>query len=160
MHEPVQSQLEDILQGRLRTEYRDAVEAHLAACKDCTVELRDMRLHSGLVKTLRAIDAREPSAGFYARVMQRVEAQGRPSFWNLLLDPVFGQRLVYATGALFLLMASFLLATADGQPELAQTPVQMMAQPEAAPTLIRTAYGEDMQSDRDAFLATMASFSE
>jgi len=160
MHEPVQSQLEDILQGRLRAGKRAAVEAHLAVCRDCVIELREMRLHSGVIKALRATEVPEPAAGFYARVLQRVEAQGRPSFWNLLLDPIFGQRLVYATGALFLLMASFLLATSGGQPELAQTPVQMMAQPTVTPVVLQTSFGDDMQQDREKFLATMASFSE
>ena len=160
MHEPVQSQLEDILQGRLRAAKRAAVESHLAGCQNCAMELREMRLHSGVMKTLRVNDAPEPPAGFYARVLQRVESQARPSFWNLLLDPVFGQRLVYGTGALFLLMASFLLATTGGQPELAQTPVQMMAQPAAAPVVMQTGFGDDMQRDREYFLATMASFSD
>lgn len=160
MHEPIQSQLEDILQGQLRSEKRTAVEAHLAACKDCAMELREMRMHSGALKALRVADVPEPAAGFYARVLQRVDAQVRPSFWHLLLDPVFGQRLVYATGALFLLMASFLLATTGGQPELAQTPVQMIAQPEVTPVVLRTGFGDDMQQDRERFLATMASFPE
>ena len=97
---------------------------------------------------------------FYARVMQRVEAQGRPSFWSLLLDPVFGRRLVYATGAMFLLMASFLLATTGDQPELAQTPVQMMVQPSSTPVAMPAGFGEDIQRDREHFLATMASYSE
>ena len=119
-----------------------------------------MRHVSGVVRSLSVKDAPEPPAGFYARVMQRVEAQGRPSFWTLLLDPVFGRRLVYGTGAMFLLMASFLLATSGNQPELAQTPVQMMAQPPAAPMAVHASFGDDVQRDRDHFLVTMASFAE
>ena len=160
MHEPVQSQLENILQGRLPAGKRAAVEAHLAACSTCAAELPDFFAYSNVVKSLRLAEAPEPSAGFYARVMMRVEAQARPSFWNLLLDPVFGQRLVYATGALFLLMASLLLATTGGQPELAQTPVHMMAQPEPAAEVMTTGFGDDVQRDREHFLATMASFSD
>jgi anti-sigma factor RsiW len=160
MHEPVQSQLEDILQGKLSAAKRAEVEAHLAACSACAAELPSFVAYSKVLKALRFAEAPEPSAGFYGRVMMRVEAQARPSFWNLLLDPVFGQRLVYATGALFLLMASFLLATTGGQPELAQTPVHMMAQPEPAAAVITTGFGDDVQRDREQFLATMASFSE
>ncbi|MBL8241678.1 MAG: hypothetical protein JNM66_29905 [Bryobacterales bacterium] len=160
MHEPVQSELEELLQGRLAAGKRPAVEAHLAACAECAAELRQMRLYSGVMRSLRAPAAPELSAGFYARVMERVEAQGMPSFWNLLLDPIFGQRLVYATGAMLLLMASFLLATSGNQPELAQTPVQVMAQPAEAPRAVQAGFGDDMQRDRERFLATMASFSE
>lgn len=160
MHEPVRSQLEDILQGRLGSGQRDAVAAHLAACVECAAELGQMRMQAGLVRELRVTEEPEPAAGFYARVMRRVEAQGRPSFWNLLLDPVFGRRLVYAAGSLFLLMASFLLATSGEQAELARTPVEMMAQPAVTPGAAQAGFGDDMQRDRERFLATMASFSE
>jgi len=114
-----------------------------------------MRLHSGVMRALR-VDAPEISAGFHARVMQRIEKQSPPSFWNLLLDPIFGQRLVYATGALFLLMGAFLLATAPERNELAATPVQVIAEPVANPA----GFAEDMQRDREQFLVTMASYSD
>jgi hypothetical protein len=160
MHEPVQTHLEALLQGRMRPEHRSMVDQHLAACADCAAEVATMRTYSKVVKTLRVAEVPELSAGFYARVLDRVEAQGRPSFWNLLLDPVFGQRLMYATGAAFLLMASFLLATSGNQPQLAQTPVQMIAEPSNMPQPVPVSFGDDMQRDRERFLATMASFSE
>lgn len=161
MHEQVQSQLEDILQGGIRPGDRAEVERHLANCSDCAAELQVLRMCSGVVRSLRVAEVPDLGVGFYARVMERVEAQGRPSFWNLLLDPVFGQRLVYATGALFLLMASFLLATSGNQPELAQTPVQMMAQPATGGAHpMQAAFGDDVQRDREQFLVTLASFPE
>ena len=127
MHEPVRSQLEDILQGRLKPGVKAVVSAHLKECARCTAELGQMGLHADLLRTLKAPEVPDLSAGFYARVLQRVEAQGRPSFWTLFVDPVFGRRLVYATGSMFLLMASFLLATSGNDSELAQTPVEMMS---------------------------------
>jgi anti-sigma factor RsiW len=160
MHESVRSQLEDILQGRLKPGAKAVVAEHLKSCPACAAELGEMSLQADLLRSLKAPEVPELSAGFYARVLQRVEAQGRPSFWSLLLDPVFGRRLVYATGSMFLLMASFLLATSGNEPELAQTPVQMMAQPEATPAAMRVGVGEDVQQDREHFLATMASYSE
>jgi len=155
MHEPIQSQIEKILEDRLPASAKRFVEDHLAACAECAEELRAMRLHSGVMRALR-VDAPEISAGFYARVMQRIEKQSPPSFWNLLLDPIFGQRLVYATGALFLLMGAFLLATAPERNELAATPVQVIAEPVAIPA----GFAEDMQRDREHFLVTMASYSD
>jgi|JI71714B2RNA_FD_contig_21_3705829_length_2401_multi_12_in_0_out_0_2 anti-sigma factor RsiW len=164
MHEPVRSQLEDILQGRLRPGQREVVVAHLKACPACEAELGQMSIHADWLRALRVTDPPEPSAGFYARVINRVEAQARPSFWELLVDPVFGRRLVYATGTLFLLMASFLLATSNEEAELAYTPVEIIAQPEVVPAATPaqpvTAFGEDMRQNREHFLATMASFSE
>lgn len=160
MHEPLRSQLEEILQGRMAPGQEAAVRAHLSVCPACSQELQTMRQSARIVGALRVTDAPEPSAGFYARVLQRVEAQGRPSFWNLLLDPVFGRRLVYGTGAMVLLMTTFLLATTSQQPELARTPVQIMVRPSVTQTPMPAGFGEDMQRDREHFLVTMASFSE
>jgi len=160
MHEPIQTHIEKILEDRLPQSAKRSVEDHLAACAECAEELRAMRLHSGVMRALR-VEAPELSAGFYARVMQRIEMQSPPSFWNLLLDPIFGQRLVYATGALFLLMGAFLLATAPEQHELAATPVHVIAEPVAVtPVAMPAGFGEDMQRDREHFLVTMASYSD
>ncbi|MFN0105588.1 MAG: hypothetical protein ACKV2U_26310 [Bryobacteraceae bacterium] len=90
------------------------------------------------MKALRVTDMPEEEAGFYARVSKRVEGRGRTSFLNLLLDPVFGRRPVYATGAMFLSIASFPLAATGEQPELARTPARMMAQPPLTPVTMRT----------------------
>lgn len=163
MHEPVRSRLEDILQGRMAPGDKALVREHLAGCKACTAELGRMSVQAEWVRSLRVDEGPEPMAGFYARVMQRVEAQGRPTFWSLLLDPVFGRRMMYATGTMFLLMASLLLATTGEQPELARTPVEVMARPAVTPVSLGgagVAFGEDVQRDRDHFLATMASFTE
>ncbi|MBI2686085.1 MAG: hypothetical protein HYX27_07205 [Acidobacteria bacterium] len=164
MHEPVRSQLEEILHGKVTPGADDAVQAHLSSCPTCTAELREMQHCTNVVRSLRLSEVPEPTAGFYARVMQRIESQGRPSFWSLLLDPVFGRGLMYATGAMFLLMASFLLATTSEQPELARTPVQIMVQPSVMPVAMPTGFAsgvdDDVQRDREHFLATMASFSE
>jgi hypothetical protein len=92
--------------------------------------------------------------------MHRVESQARPSFWYLLLDPIFGRRLVYGTGAAFLLMAAFLLASTGEQPELARSPVQIMVQPAPETAKVPSEFGDDIQRDREHFLVTLASFAE
>jgi anti-sigma factor RsiW len=160
MHEPLRTHLEEILQGRGVSAVRDAVQAHLESCTPCATELSELRDSAKILRVLRQSEAPELRAGFYARVMQRVEAQGKPSFWYLLLDPVFGRRLVYGTCAAFLLMASFLLATSSEQPELARTPVQIMVQPSTVAETPRPEFGDDIQRDREHFLVTLASFAE
>lgn len=160
MHEPVRSRLEEILQGRAVSATRDAVQSHLAACAACAAELGELRQSAQILRALRQTEVPESKAGFYARVMRRVEAQGRPSFWYLLLDPVFGRRLVYGMGAAVLLMASFLLATTGEQPVLARTPVQIMVQPTAAAGTSQPEFGDDIQRDREHFLVTLASFAD
>lgn len=158
MHEPLISHLEEILHGKAEADVKAAVYSHLEACSVCETELAAVRQATGIVRALRQTETPEPKAGFYARVIQRVEAQGRPSFWELLLDPVFGRRLVYGTAASFLLMASFLLATTGEPSELARAPVEIMVQPTAG--VGPSAFGDDLQRDREHFLVTLASFAE
>jgi anti-sigma factor RsiW len=162
MHEPVKNQLENLLRGRVDAESAADVEAHLCACAGCATKFERLREQSRAIRTLRAEVPVAPSDGFYARVMRRVE-NSKPGFWSLLLDPFFGRRLVYATGTLALFMAALLLATAPEEPELAQTPVRVLAVQPAESAAVFSSderTGEDVQQGRERFLVTLASFSD
>src|SRR5439155_13666164 len=50
----------------------------------------------------------EPRPGFYARVMERIEAQGA-SIWDLFFESAFGKRIAVASLALALLLGIFLV---------------------------------------------------
>lgn len=161
MHELVRNQLEELLSGRLTGHARQSVEEHLSACAPCRETLQDMRQHSRTLASLRAPAALDPSPGFYSRVLQSIEEQSRPSFWNLLLDPMFGRRLVYATLSLTVLLGALLLITQPEPVELAQSPVEVMAVSEKQPPAAAAAeWGNDMQQDRQVFLVTLASASD
>ncbi len=155
MHRSVEDHIEEFLEGRLDGAAREAFAAHVGVCRQCHDLVSEMQVHSELLHSLRAPVELEPPPGFYARVMRRVEAEGRPSFWSLLLDPVFGRNLVYASAALVILMGVFLLATEPVSHELASTPVQAMAAEPAAPL-----DGENPQKGRDSLLVTLATFGE
>jgi anti-sigma factor RsiW len=155
MHRSVEDHIEEFLEGRLEGPDREAFTAHVGVCRQCHDLVSQMQAHSELLQAFRAPAELEPSPGFYARVMRRVEAEGRPSFWSLLLDPVFGRNLVYASAALVILMGVFLLATEPVSHELASTPVQAMA---AEP--VQPVDGENIQTGRDSLLVTLATFGE
>ena len=57
-------------------------------------------------------DDLDQRAGFYARVMDRVEQQGRSSIWSVLLQPNFGRRLAMASAALVMLLGGLLAIAA------------------------------------------------
>lgn len=161
MHDIVSNQLEDLLSGGLSGQARESVEAHLSACFDCRTAVQEMRRHGRLLSSLRTPGLMDPAPGFYARVMQRVEEQYRPGFWNLLLDPVFGRRLVYATLSLTLLLGAFLLVTQSDEQQIAQTPVEVLAVSERqAPAPAVQQWGSDVQQERQTFLVTLASASD
>jgi len=155
MHRSVEDHIEEFLEGRLDGPAREAFAAHVGECRQCHDLVSQMMAHAGALRMLRAPADLEPAAGFYGRVMRRVEAEGRPSFWGLLLDPVFGRNLVYASAALVILMGVFLLATEPVAHELASTPVQVLADRPTAPV-----DGDNPQNGRDSLLVTLATFSE
>ena len=57
-----------------------------------------------LLQSLRAPEGITPRAGFYGRVMDRVESQRKTSIWSVFLEPAFSFRLAAASLALMLLM--------------------------------------------------------
>ena len=71
-----------------------------------------MRDHAVVFRSLRApLEDLEPRPGFYARVMERIEAQGPVSIWNLFFESVFGRRIAIASLALLMLMGVYLIST-------------------------------------------------
>jgi len=60
------------------------------------------------------VDEMQPMAGFYARVMERIEAQrAGNSFWSVFLNPQFSRRVLVASAALLVLLGVTLATTDD-----------------------------------------------
>ena len=90
MHQPVTGHLEEYLHGG--GPFPD-VEEHLNKCVECREELDAMRAQSAMLR--RALRAEvEPSGGFYARVMNRIESQAK----TVRLEPVWGVDVRQASG--------------------------------------------------------------
>ncbi len=100
MHREIRDRLEEVLAGP-----PEQASAHLAECKECRDEIAAMRQQAAVLRELRAPAEVEPRPGFYARVMERIEAQGPRSIWALFIDSNFGRRLAYASIALALLLS-------------------------------------------------------
>lgn len=157
MHQPIQEGLEDYLSGRTETlQYRE-LEAHLAGCPTCREELAPLREHSLLLRALRAPDEVEPRPGFYARVIDRIEAQTRPSFWSEFLEPVFARRLMVSSALLLVLLGGYLFSTgAPGVDSVASAPEAIFAdRSEQHPT-----FGINPEEDREKILVTLTTYSE
>jgi anti-sigma factor RsiW len=155
MHEPIEQGLEDFLaapDGARRTE---AFDRHLAACGECRTELAQMREHQGLLREMRAPELEDPAPGFYARVMERIEAQAANSFWSILLEPSFGRRLMFASLALFVVLGSAVWQAGSGPAIDEANPVQIMAGAD-----LPAATGEDPGRDRAVVLTNLVSVSE
>jgi predicted anti-sigma-YlaC factor YlaD len=102
MHRTIQDRLEEVLAGD-----GAALQEHLKHCQECGDEVEAMRKHALLLRNLRA--EAEPRAGFYARVMERIEAQGPVSIWNAFIESSFGRRIAVVSMALALLAGVYVV---------------------------------------------------
>lgn len=115
MHRSIRDNLEEVLAEPVHS---GKTLEHLNHCKECSGELNAMLAQARLLKTLRA--EAEPRAGFYARVLERIEAQGQVSIWSLFGESAFGRRLAVASMALALLLGTYLVTTEQAEHRLAQ----------------------------------------
>ena len=156
MHQPIQEGLEDYLSGNAASPRYCEFEAHLSRCPACREEISPLRDHALLIRTLRAPRDVEPAAGFYARVIDRIESQIRPSFWADFLEPAFARRLMYSSAVLLLLLGGFLYSS--GVPALdtaGSAPEAILASDEKGPD-----FGANPEHDRETVLVSLASYSE
>jgi hypothetical protein len=161
MHEPIRENLEEFLKGSAR-QMPQEFQAHLEACGECAAELRLFESQSKMLQSLRCDGDIEPRAGFYARVMERIEARGPASIWSLLLEPSFGRRLALASATLVVLLGTYLVTTESGyngsDNSMASTPVVY----DATASQMDVAGSDTLQQQRqrDAVLVNLASYHE
>jgi anti-sigma factor RsiW len=113
MHRLIQDHLEEVLAEPTST---DQVAAHLAECEKCREAVSAMRVHASGLRSLRppanaSDDMLAPRPGFYARVMERIEAQRPIDIWQLFFDSAFGRRIAVASMALAFLFSVYLVSS-------------------------------------------------
>lgn len=157
MHNIVREHLESYLEGRCTGSQMERIQNHLAGCPECRDLLEQIVETNHLIQVLKCPSPDlDPAPGFYARVMDVIEARQRASFWSFLLDPVFGKRLVLASLGLVLILGSFMAATSPEPVETANAPEAILAAPRAT----ETAPSENVDRDRDAILVQLATYRE
>jgi anti-sigma factor RsiW len=113
MHRLIQDHLEEVL-AKPDGEELESTAAHLAECTECRDEVFELRRHAAMLRALRAPANDEtvaPRPGFYARVMERIEAQRPIDIWQLFFDSPFGRRIAMASMALVLLFSLYLVSS-------------------------------------------------
>lgn len=108
MHGSIRDRLEDLLAARGAAVGTDLNE-HLSSCAACSAELDAMDAQSQMLRSLRSPEEIEPAAGFYARVLQRIEERTKDSIWGVLIYSPFGKRLAYASLTIALMLGTFVI---------------------------------------------------
>lgn len=107
MHGSIRNELERLLEGNAEAV---AVKQHVAACNECSSELAAMRAQNELFRSWKTSEEVEPTGGFYARVMQRIEEKAKDSIWAVFVYSPFGKRLALASLSFALLLGSYVVA--------------------------------------------------
>ena len=119
MHRIIRDHLEEVLAGPVSAPQHPAGE-HLAACAECREQVAAMREQAAVLRQFHAESEPEPRPGFYARVMDRIEAQAPLSVWTLFFDSMFGRRIALASLALALLIGVYVISSEQmPDPEIA-----------------------------------------
>ena len=173
MHREIRHHIEDVLTG-LQAGSRDTLKdarEHLAQCDECRTEVQGMQEQTALIRELRVPDdfAADLRPGFYARVMERIEAEGPISIWNLFIESAFGRRIAVASLALALLIGVYVV-TAERSVEDSTialesqqaTIEQTMVAGEDAPAreITRVDQSQTDESSQDAVLANLVTYRE
>jgi predicted anti-sigma-YlaC factor YlaD len=160
MHQPIRDNLEDYLKGSTQ-QVPQAFHAHLVACEECASELRLLETQANMLRSLRSVEDVGPIPGFYARVRERIEDQGRVSIWSIFLQPSFGRRLAIASATLVLLLGTYLVSTEPGTPSVVSAPtVATDTVNVSSPDSGMAVDSLQQQRQRDAVLVDLASYHE
>ncbi len=120
MHRIIQDHLEEVLADPNGDRIDNSPAAvHLAECPECREEVTALCVHSAMLRALRAPAAEEaasPRPGFYARVMERIEAQRPIDIWQLFFDSSFARRIAVGSVAMVLLFSLYLVSSEMAQP--------------------------------------------
>ena len=156
MHQEIRHSLEDFLRGDQRLELPAEFQAHLGECPECADELRLLQAQSQLLRSLTSVEV-EPRAGFYARVVERIQTQPA-SIWSVFLDRKFGFRLAVASAALVALLGTYLITSEQSGPEFLSPPAVASTDPAVVSTDKAQDDPDGQRQQRDAVLVDLASY--
>jgi len=165
MHEITRENLEEYLKGAAGRAPRE-FKAHLETCADCASEVQLLEAQAEWLRSLRADPEIAPRAGFYGRVMERIEDQRRTSIWAVLLEPAIGRRLAWISALAVVALGSYLVTAELAEPQVAQAPstiaVSIPSQPahavDASATEASATDTPQQQQRRNAVLVNLASY--
>ncbi len=157
MHQPIRDNLEEYLKGSAQ-QIPQEFDRHLESCEECASELRLYQGQAQLLRLLQPDADLDPRAGFYARVMEKIEQEDRSSIWSVLLEPNFGRRLAVASAVLVMLLGTYFVTSERSEPVVASSDVVFTG----ATTASTAAADESLQQQRqrDAVLVNLAAYHE
>ena len=118
MHGSTRDRLEELLAARRAASLDSGAAEHVLSCPECSAELDAMKTQSHLLHQLRPPAELEPSPGFYARVLQRIEERAKGSIWSVFIYSPFGKRLVFASLSVALALGTYVVTEESREGQL------------------------------------------
>lgn len=158
MDRRIEELLEDHLRGSLAPA-REAAFADALAAADAETRrmIEAFEQHAQLLRSLRAPEDAAPAPGFYARVINRIEAQRVPSVWDSFVEPHFFKRLAFAALTLLMLLSVTVWSTPEPTAAYTVVPVEDIA---GGPEPIHPMDASNQESNRDVILVNLATYQE
>lgn len=158
MDRRIEELLEDHLRGSLAPA-REAAFADALAAADAETRrmIEAFEQHAQLLRGLRAPEDAAPAPGFYARVINRIEAQRVPSVWDSFVEPHYFKRLAFAALTLLMLLSVTVWTNPEPKATYASAPVVDIF---GGPEPIDAMDASNQESNRDAILVNLATYQE
>ena len=156
MHRSIKEHLEDYLRGDGERDLPPDFHSHLSSCRECRDEILKMKSQARMLRLLRPSEETEPAPGFYARVMNKVEAQRTASIWDAFLEPVFARSIVVVCMIMLVLLTSYMVTTEPQGLPTASSPEYIIAVEPSPHEVV----GDNPELDRQAVLLTLATYGD
>ena len=111
-----------------------------------------MQEQARLLHVLAPARPMDPPVGFYARVLDRIDSERRPSFWDAFLEPSFGRRLLATSVMVICLLGGYVALTEAANEGPATTPEAVMVAEHPA------GLGSNPDRDRETVLVSLATY--
>ncbi|HEY3837269.1 MAG TPA: hypothetical protein VGL72_11890 [Bryobacteraceae bacterium] len=113
----------------------------------------------GMFVELKVPEEVSPGPGFYARVMDRIEAQRSKSVWAVFLQPMFGRRLALASGVLMVILGAALFMPGTGVDDQAMGGTEAQVVTTSGQPYVSQVIGSPDQ-DQNAVLVNLVTYQE
>ena len=166
MHRIIRDHLEQVLAGPGVAPEHPAGK-HLMECAECCEEVTAMREQAAMLQELRSPEI-ELRPGFYARVLDCIEAQRPSSVFTLFFDSMFGRRIAMASLALALLLGVYVISSEQMSDPSTFVSDVSSALPEDLPTVFAdSVFSDNVQPrlmtstpDQNAVLVNLVTYRE
>lgn len=157
MHKFLIDNLEGYLSGQLGEPKRREFEGRLAKSAKDREAVEQMAAVSGLFESLDLPKRASigPSPGFHARVLDTIETERQPPFWDLFLRPIVVQRAALAACAWLLVLFSATLYQSSAQASVKDIACTILAQPPESADYCNVRLGCDIDMNRSSMLAAV-----